>query len=100
MSQKYRSPFLNEARNAIRLRHYSIGTEKSYVDWIKRFIRFNGKKHPAEMGEKEVVSFLAKSVVLRMCKDTPPEGMTYKLGEDFVGEKSPARLQNSKGHGK
>ncbi len=86
MSQKYRSPFLNEARNAIRLRHYSIGTEKSYVDWIKRFIRFNGKKHPAEMGEKEVVSF--------------PEGMTYKLGEDFVGEKSPARLQNSKGHGK
>ena len=45
-------------RNVIRIKHYSIRTEQAYVDWIKRFILFHGKRHPAEMAEEEVAQFL------------------------------------------
>src|SRR5438034_4052391 len=45
---------LDQVRNAIRVKHYSIRTEQAYIDWIKRFILFHGKRHPAEMGEEEV----------------------------------------------
>ena len=65
MTAKYRLPFLGDLRRAIRLRHFSIRTEESYVDWIKRFILFNGKKHPRDMGEPEVGRFLTHLVVER-----------------------------------
>ena len=44
---------LDQVRQAIRARHYSKRTERTYVDWIKRFIFFHGKRHPVEMGEPE-----------------------------------------------
>jgi hypothetical protein len=50
---------LDELRHAIRTRHYSPKTEESYVHWIKRFIFFHNKRHPAEMGEKEIAQFLS-----------------------------------------
>ncbi len=53
----------HRGRFIVKRRFTLAETEKSYVDWIKRFIRFNGKKHPAEMGEKEVVSFLTHLAV-------------------------------------
>ena len=53
------SPFISSVRDAIRLRHYSKRTESSYVDWVKRFIRFNDYKHPKDMAEAEVVRFLS-----------------------------------------
>jgi hypothetical protein len=37
---------LDQVRNIIRLKHYSIRTERAYVDWIKRFILFHHKRHP------------------------------------------------------
>jgi integron integrase len=49
---------LDRVRQAIQARHYSRSTEKAYVSWIRRFIVFHGKKHPAEMGEREVAQFL------------------------------------------
>src|SRR3569832_2386740 len=49
---------LEQVREKIRVKHYSIRTEKAYVDWIKRFILFHGKKHPAQMGMEEVNRFL------------------------------------------
>lgn len=52
------SPFLEMVRGEIRLRAYSIRTEKSYLFWIKQFILFHGKRHPADMGASEVKSFL------------------------------------------
>lgn len=52
------SPLLEQVRAAIRVRHYSIRTERSYVDWIVRFIKFHGLRHPSEMGGPEVVRFL------------------------------------------
>ena len=41
---------LEQVRNAIRRRHYSYRTEQAYLHWIKRFIYFHGKRHPAKMG--------------------------------------------------
>jgi len=50
---------LDQVHTALRARHYSRRTEKSYVRWILRFILFNGKRHPADMGEREITSFLS-----------------------------------------
>ncbi|HRC73412.1 MAG TPA: integron integrase [Candidatus Competibacter sp.] len=50
-------------RDKIRLKHYSIRTEQAYVDWIRRFILFHGKRHPAEMGPSEVEAFLTHLAV-------------------------------------
>ena len=37
---------LDQVRNALRLKHYAYSTEQSYVQWIKRYILFHGKRHP------------------------------------------------------
>jgi len=49
---------LDRVREAIRARHYSLRTEEAYVGWIRRFILFHNKRHPAEMTEPEVNQFL------------------------------------------
>jgi integron integrase len=54
---------LDQVRGKIRLKHYSIRTEQAYVDWIKRFILHNGKKHPNELGAEEVEAFLTHLAV-------------------------------------
>ena len=50
---------LDQVRESIRLKHYSIKTEKAYVGWIKRFIIFHNKKHPKDMGETEIREYLS-----------------------------------------
>lgn len=62
-SQRGGSPFLAQVRNAIRVRHYSIRTEEAYLGWIRRFILFQGKRHPRDMGEAEVGTFLTHLAV-------------------------------------
>ena len=57
------SPFLEEVRSAVRVRHYSLRTEDAYLGWVKRFILFHGKRHPGEMGEAEVGAFLTDLAV-------------------------------------
>ncbi len=64
MHKRSSSPFLDSIREAIRVRHYSIRTEQAYVDWVKRFILFHGKRHPKEMGEAEVIAFLTHLAVV------------------------------------
>ncbi len=60
MSQpKQSSPFLETVRRTIRVRHYSRRTEDTYVYWIRWFILFHAKRHPADMGEAEVRAFLS-----------------------------------------
>lgn len=54
---------LDKVRQRIRLKGYSIRTEKSYVSWIKRFILFHGKRHPQEMGKPEIETFLSHLVM-------------------------------------
>jgi len=53
-----RARLLDQVRDAIRRRHYSLRTEDTYVHWIKRFIYFSGKRHPGELGAAEVTAFL------------------------------------------
>jgi hypothetical protein len=53
----------DRVRGAIRARHMSRSTEESYVGWIRRFIVFHGKRHPAEMGAPEVTRFLTALAV-------------------------------------
>jgi integrase len=50
---------LDQVREVIRFHHYSLRTEQAYVQWIKRFIFFHGKRHPREMGAVEVAAFLS-----------------------------------------
>jgi len=60
-----RSPFLESVRAAIRVRNYSYATDQVYLDWVKRFILFHKKRHPAEMGEREVGAYLSYLAVDR-----------------------------------
>jgi hypothetical protein len=48
---------LDQVREAIRMRHYSIRTEEAYVGWIRRLILFHAKRHPLELGEDELTQF-------------------------------------------
>jgi integrase len=50
---------LDQVREVIRIRHYSIRTEQAYVQWIRRFIHFHGRRHPREMGAAELTAFLS-----------------------------------------
>jgi len=54
---------IDQTRHVLRLFHYSIRTEETYVQWIKRFIFFHNKRRPKEMGEKEVTAFLTHLAV-------------------------------------
>ena len=60
-----KSSLLEMVRDAIRVRHYSIRTEHAYIDWIRRYILFHRKRHPAEMGAAEVGEFLTFLAVRR-----------------------------------
>ena len=48
-----------QVRQAVRLRQYSRRTEEAYAGWIKRFVRYHGLRHPAELGAAEIEPFLA-----------------------------------------
>ena len=54
---------LDQVREVLRVKHYSIRTEDAYLGWIKRFIFFHGKRHPREMGAPEVQAFLSHLAV-------------------------------------
>src|SRR5262249_42832398 len=54
---------LDRVREAIRARHYSRRTEKTSVAWIRRYIFLHGKRHPAEMGAREITDFLSALAV-------------------------------------
>lgn len=54
---------LDQVRNRLRVKHYSIRTETQYVQWIRRFILFHGKRHPRDMGGLEVEAFLTHLAV-------------------------------------
>ncbi len=57
------SKLLDQMRESIRTLHYSIRTEDAYLLWARKFILFHGKRHPLEMGEREVVEFLTHLAV-------------------------------------
>ena len=56
---------LDRMRAEIRVRHYSIRTEQTYIDWARRYILFHDKRHPQDMGATEVQAFLSHLAVAR-----------------------------------
>jgi integron integrase len=97
---------LDQVRDAIRVRHYSIRTEQAYVGWTKRFILFHGKRHPEDMGKAEVEAFLTHLAVKdNVAVSTQNQALNAILflyrkvldkdidwPEDAVRAKKPARL--------
>lgn len=97
---------LDQVRGKIRLKHYSIRTEQSYVDWIKRFILFFDKQHPKDLGATEVERFLtylavegkvaastqnqAKSALLFLYKEVLGADLPWL--DDVERAKAPKRL--------
>lgn len=64
MSHTQNSPkLLEQVQTKLRVKHYSIRTERAYLDWVKRYILFHQKKHPAKMGAPEVEAFLSHLAV-------------------------------------
>ena len=53
----------DQVREVMRLKHYALRTEQTYLEWIKRFIFFHQKRHPREMGALEVKAFLTDLAV-------------------------------------
>ena len=54
---------LDQVRNKLRVKHYSIRTEHTYAGWIKRYILFHGKQHPKDLGASDIEAFLTHLAV-------------------------------------
>ena len=54
---------LDQLRGRLRVKHHSIRTEQAYVDWVRRFILFHGKRHPKDLGPADVEAFLTHLAV-------------------------------------
>ena len=97
---------LEQLRNRVRFKHYSLATERQYVHWVKRFILFHNKRHPHEMGSAEVEAFLthlavdghvsastqnqALSALLFLYREVLEQDLPWM--QDVVRVKRPARL--------
>ncbi|OGS95594.1 MAG: integrase [Gallionellales bacterium RIFCSPLOWO2_02_FULL_57_47] len=54
---------LDQVRDKLRVKHYSIRTEQTYTDWIKRYIYFHDKRHPKDLGARDIEAFLTHLAV-------------------------------------
>jgi integron integrase len=63
LQKRPKKKLLDQVRDAIRRKHYSVRTEQAYVYWIKRFIFFHNRRHPKEMGAPEIEAFLTHLAV-------------------------------------
>lgn len=97
---------LDQVRGKIRLKHYSLRTEQAYLDWIRRFIRHFGKRHPRDLGPAEIEAFLthlavdgrvaaatqnqAKSAILFLYREVLATDLPWLDG--VVAAKAPRRL--------
>lgn len=50
---------LDQVRERIRYKHYSLRTEQAYVQWVRIFVKWHGLRHPRDMGQEEIEGFLA-----------------------------------------
>jgi integron integrase len=92
---------LDQIRTATRTRHYSIRTEDSYCDWARRFVVFNGKRHPSQMGVPEINAFLSHlAVTEQVAASTQNQALNalvfmyrYVLYQDLEGDINPIRAK-------
>jgi hypothetical protein len=68
---------LDQLRDRIRVKHYSIRTETQYVQWVRRFILFHGKRHPREMGAGKVEAFLSHLARKEMRKEMGSDTINF-----------------------
>jgi len=69
---------LDQVRHVIRKKHYSIRTEQAYTNWIRKFILFNGKKHPKDMGEREISQYISIPCSKEKCFRKYPESSAQR----------------------
>ena len=65
MTQPQQPRLLDQVRQSMRLRHFSLKTEKSYIYYIRDFILFHQKRHPKEMGVDEIRAYLSHLAIKR-----------------------------------
>ena len=70
--QENRKRLLDIAREKIRVKHYSIRTEEAYLHWMRRYVLFHGKQHPARLGAPEI--------------EAPPPVDTHLMASAVSGE--------------
>jgi site-specific recombinase XerD len=71
---------LDQVRDALRARHYSLRTEEAYVQWVRRFIIFPHKRHPQEMGVEEINQFLSDlAITHRVAASTQNQALSAVL---------------------
>jgi len=56
---------LDQVRQTARLKHFSLRTERAYAQWVYRFVVHHGKRHPRELGAREIQAFLTWLAVER-----------------------------------
>ena len=99
---------LDQLRETLRIKHYSLRTEEAYADWTRRFILFHNKRHPQEMGPAEIEAFLTHLAVDRnLAASSQNQALSALLflyreilhkdvqpSVDFLRAKKPKRLPN------
>jgi integron integrase len=79
MEQRFKK-LLEQVRDSIRLKHYSIRTEKTYITWIKWYIFFHHTRHHLEMGAAEIEAFLTHlAVQCRVAASTQNQALSALL---------------------
>ena len=98
---------LEQLRNVLRVKHYSIRTERAYVEWVRRFVHFTGMRHPRDCGSAQVEAFLthlasegqvaastqnqARSALLFLYKEVLHSELPWL--DDVESAKRPARVR-------
>ena len=91
---------LDQVRETIRLKHYSPKTEDACIGWIRRFIFYHGKRHPAEMGAEQVFQFLSHLAVDRqVAASTQNQAFNALIFLYHHVRSSEGSLTESQGHG-
>lgn len=83
---------LETMRELIRKRHYSIRTEEAYLQWVRRYIQFHGRRHPAGLGAPELEAFLTHLAVGRnVAASTQNQALSaiLFLYRDVLGQQLP-----------
>jgi integrase len=74
------SRLLDQLREAVRTRYYSIHTEEAYLRWAREYILFCGKRHPADLGAREVSAFISNlAVECKVAASTQTQALSARL---------------------
>jgi len=75
---------LDIVRDKVRVKHYSMSTERTYIHWIKHYIFYHNKKHPIEMGKPGIEDFLTFLAVMKKVSPTTQNQAFRKKGDRLL----------------